>query len=335
VAAAIHVGSQSGGIVTHQVFISYSSKDKIVGDAACAILERRGQRCWIAPRDISPGQEWGEAIIDGIMGARVFVLVFSDNANGSPQVRREIERAVHHGLPVIPFRIEDVPPAKSLEYFMSAPHWLDALTPPLEQHLDRLADSVDRLLGGEPGDSPDRPRWQPASAAARPASSWIRALAIGAAFAAAPLIATLAGADPPWPAGIGYVSVALLLAAAIAAHASPGAWPVRVRLWTWLAFGLATAGLLAALILSSMFVETIPGSGVRVVRGTVCTPDALLVYKEACPDLPRDALRDAEWEAAALWTRSSVTTIRVALAASWLVFVAGLAIAAAALVRRR
>jgi hypothetical protein len=217
---------------------------------------------------------------------------------------------------------------------MSAPHWLDALTPPLERHLDRLADSVERLLGGEPGDAPAVPHWQPSSTAAPPASGLVRTAAVGAAFAAAPLIATLAGADPPWPAGIGYVSVALLFAAAVAAHASPGSWPVRPRPWLLSALALAAAGLLASLILSSMFVETIPGSGVRVVRGTVCTPDALLVYKEACPDLPRDALRDAEWEAATLWTRSSVTTVRVGLAAGWLAFVAGLAVAAAAVVRR-
>ena len=57
-----------------QVFISYSSKDKPVGDAACAVLEQRGFRCWIAPRDIVPGTEWGEAIIGGLtvkLGSRM------------------------------------------------------------------------------------------------------------------------------------------------------------------------------------------------------------------------------------------------------------------------
>ena len=60
-----------------RVFISYSSKDKVVGDAVCAILEQRGIRCWIAPRDILPGSEWGEAIINGLTSCQVFVLVFS------------------------------------------------------------------------------------------------------------------------------------------------------------------------------------------------------------------------------------------------------------------
>jgi len=57
------------------------------------------------------------------------VLVLSHHANESQQIKREVERAVHHALPVIPFRIEDVMPTESLEYFISTPHWLDALTP--------------------------------------------------------------------------------------------------------------------------------------------------------------------------------------------------------------
>src|SRR5713101_8280389 len=48
--------------MAHDVFISYSSKDKPVADAVCAGLEGRGIRCWAAPRDILPGSDWGAAI---------------------------------------------------------------------------------------------------------------------------------------------------------------------------------------------------------------------------------------------------------------------------------
>jgi hypothetical protein len=133
-------------IRSHDVFISYSSKDKPTADAVCAILEQRGVRCWITPRDVLPGQEWAGSIIRAINGARAMVLIFSAASNASPQVLREVERAVHAGAPIIPFRIEDTPPSESLEYFISTPHWLDALTPPLEEHAIRLADSVKRLL---------------------------------------------------------------------------------------------------------------------------------------------------------------------------------------------
>ena len=132
----------------HDVFVSYASDDKPTADAVCATLESRGVRCWIASRDILPGMDWGGAIVDAISASRVMVVVYSAKANDSPQIKREVERAVNRGLAVIPFRIEDVPMSKTLEFFMSMPHWLDALTPPLQNHLDRLADTTSAILKG-------------------------------------------------------------------------------------------------------------------------------------------------------------------------------------------
>ena len=128
------------------VFISYAIADKLTADAACAALESAGIRCWIAPRDVLPGMDYAEAIIEALEKCRGMLLIFSSNANRSNQVKREVERAVHHGIPIIPFRIEDVPPARALEYYISSPHWLDALTPPLEQHLKQLASTIQILL---------------------------------------------------------------------------------------------------------------------------------------------------------------------------------------------
>ncbi|HUB70666.1 MAG TPA: toll/interleukin-1 receptor domain-containing protein [Acidimicrobiales bacterium] len=143
--------------MAHDVFISYSSHDKPVGDAVCASLEAKGIRCWMAPRDILPGADWGNSIVEAITGARVMVLVFSRNANESPHIKREVERAVHRGLIIIPFRIEDVMPEDSLEYFLGTPHWLDAITPPLEDHLERLAEVVSSFLGRQPPTEPPEP----------------------------------------------------------------------------------------------------------------------------------------------------------------------------------
>jgi hypothetical protein len=128
------------------VFISYSVHDKLTAQAVCATLESSGIRCWIAPRDIMPGSEYGDAIVEAINQSHALVLVFSSNANQSPQIRREVERAVSKGLPIVPLRIENIAPTQSLEYFIGAVHWLDALTPPLEQHLQRLAEAVKALL---------------------------------------------------------------------------------------------------------------------------------------------------------------------------------------------
>jgi adenylate cyclase len=132
--------------MTHDVFISYSSLDKTAADTVCSILEQKGISCWIAPRDITPGLDFAEAIIDGIKSSKLFILVYSSNSNTSKQVIREVDRAVHTGLPVINLRLEDVPLSKQLEYYLSSVHWLDAKRPPLEEHINKLSGVVKILL---------------------------------------------------------------------------------------------------------------------------------------------------------------------------------------------
>jgi tRNA A-37 threonylcarbamoyl transferase component Bud32 len=130
----------------HDVFISYAANDKPVADAVCAALEAKHIRCWIAPRDVLPGQRFAEALVTAIHAARVFVLVFSSATNRSQQVERELDRAVSARLSILPLRVEDVLPRESIEYYLAGQHWLDALTPPLEDHLERLAEAITTLL---------------------------------------------------------------------------------------------------------------------------------------------------------------------------------------------
>jgi hypothetical protein len=120
------------------VFVSYSQPDSDCAFELVAWIERHGISAWIAPRDVSPMSDWAAEIIDAISAAKVMILVFSASSNDSPQVRREVERAVHKQLRILPFRIDDVLPSKSLEYFLSSQHWLDAFPPPREPHYLRL-----------------------------------------------------------------------------------------------------------------------------------------------------------------------------------------------------
>jgi hypothetical protein len=128
--------------VEHEVFISYSSQDKAVADAICAAIEAKGSRCWMAPRNILPGVTWAEAINKAISRSRLMVLVFSSHANQSRQVEQEVNLAVHHGLVIIPCRIEDVPLSKTLEYYIATRHWMDAQAANRDQQIDYLADTV-------------------------------------------------------------------------------------------------------------------------------------------------------------------------------------------------
>ena len=205
--------------MAHDAFISYSSKDKATADAACALLEAAGVRCWIAPRDIRPGSDWGESIIDAIAGSRVMVLIFSAHANQSPQVRREVERAVNKGVVIVPFRIENVAPCKSLEYFISVPHWMDAYGGPLEKHLALLTETVGSLLrtGGREADAWGKDGHARQPAAPKPAAAIRGAAAVGAGAA---------GGAGKWVGGslaVGLVGAVAVFGAG--AFRSVGLWP--------------------------------------------------------------------------------------------------------------
>jgi TIR domain-containing protein len=133
--------------MAHDVFISHSAQDKAVADAVCAALERAALRCWIAPRDVQPGRSFAGEITRAIQQSKAMVLIFSAHSNNSQQVLREVQLAVSSHLHIVQFRIEDVRPNDDLTYFLSTPHWLDAMTPPMEKHLQRLVAAIETLLG--------------------------------------------------------------------------------------------------------------------------------------------------------------------------------------------
>ncbi|HUL62527.1 MAG TPA: toll/interleukin-1 receptor domain-containing protein [Methanocella sp.] len=135
--------------IKNDVFISYSSSNKDVADQICLNLESKSIKCWIAPRDIRAGDTYQEAIINAIDASSIMVFVFSSVSNDSPHVIRELNRAVSLRVTLIPFRIENVPLSKAMEYLIGVPHWMDAYEPPLEDHVDRLAASVKSILEGE------------------------------------------------------------------------------------------------------------------------------------------------------------------------------------------
>jgi hypothetical protein len=169
--------------VAHDVFISYSSTDKVTADAVCAALESRGIRCWIAPRDVLPGEEYAAALVRAVHESRLMVLVFSSRANQSPQVLREVERAVSQSIPIIPFRVENVAPTAAMEYYISTCHWLDALTVPLERHLETLASTAAQLLNRTASRPVASPVPVAAAALVTPRrSTWPRLAAVAGAF---------------------------------------------------------------------------------------------------------------------------------------------------------
>ncbi len=125
----------------HRVFVSHSSVDGEVAEQITAFLENNGVQCWIAPRDIPPGADWVEAVIDGIDTASGMVLVVSEASNESPQVRRELERAVSRGLDLVSVVVQPVELSKWMQYYTSTHQRCDASRGGLKRHLPGMLDT--------------------------------------------------------------------------------------------------------------------------------------------------------------------------------------------------
>ena len=127
----------------------HASGDRDTATRVVEGLEANGVSCWIAPRDVPPGENYAQAILTAIGECRLLVLVFSSQANRSPHVAREVERAVSRGLAILPLRVEAVHPEGPLEYFVSSAQWVEATDQPLKAGLDELAAAVLERLGME------------------------------------------------------------------------------------------------------------------------------------------------------------------------------------------
>jgi TIR domain len=125
--------------VLADTFISYSSKDLAAAERICRSLEQRGISCWIASRDVRPGDDFQKSVVDAIGAARTLVLVFSSYASESREISKELRLA--SDLLVIPARIENVLPAGALKYALADRQWID-LFDDWDGGIERLARRV-------------------------------------------------------------------------------------------------------------------------------------------------------------------------------------------------
>lgn len=106
-----------------RIFISHSSLDGEVASKVCAIMESKGDKCWIAPRDINYGEHWAREIADGLIeNTRIFVFLLSENSNKSKQVLKEINLAISFDIPMLVIKLGDVRLNSALLYYLSDIH---------------------------------------------------------------------------------------------------------------------------------------------------------------------------------------------------------------------
>lgn len=142
-------------ISRHDVFISYSSKNKNIADAIVFDFELNGIRCWYAPRDIRPGEEWVTAITKALEVSKVLVLIYTDESNNSRQVMNEIAVAFNAGITIVPFKLSNEHMSRELEYYLTRVHWLDAVSKPLHENIVSLREYISVIINARGGEAPE------------------------------------------------------------------------------------------------------------------------------------------------------------------------------------
>lgn len=129
------------------VFISYSSKDISVCKELCAILEQRGIKCWVAPRDITAGDNWATAISTAISTCTVFMVIYSENSAASTQVPKEVNLASGKGKYIIPYKTDNTPFHDEFEYYLGTNHWIQADVKNNKLEIEELVATINNVVG--------------------------------------------------------------------------------------------------------------------------------------------------------------------------------------------
>jgi serine/threonine protein kinase/Flp pilus assembly protein TadD len=139
-------------------FISHSSADRPIAETACESLETNGIQCWIAPRNVDPGVPYAGQIIQGLRESQLVILLFSEHANQSANVLREIEFATNQPLPVLSVRLDQTVLSDDLAYYLRVVHWHDVSGRQSQQdQISDLSVRVAKLLANvRPGEANTR-----------------------------------------------------------------------------------------------------------------------------------------------------------------------------------
>jgi len=250
------------------LFVSHVTEDRAAASQVVDELERRGVRCWIAPRNVRPGRTFDDDIADAIESCRAMLLIFSSRCNESEYIRREITVAGNENKIIIPFRIENVEPKRGLSVRLANLHWIDAFVA-RERAIDDVVRSVQPSSAGSPpqssrpaaSDEAPKARWtpppkaQPMSTVASPWTpvkklqaarvltlvgvSWLALMALGAVACAAVL------GGERWVEGVIFFLVVAVLFGGCAVGTYFN-WRVASLVGFALAFVVLAAGALAA-----------------------------------------------------------------------------------------
>jgi TIR domain len=145
---------------SRSAFISHASGDAGLAQQLCAQLESQGIRCWIAPRDLKPGEPYSSEIVRGIEGTDALVLLATPAAVESGNVLNELEQAHRFHKTLLTVMVGRPQISRQLSYYIARLHWIEASGSSMEGLADRLAQALQGATAWESiASRPSLGRW--------------------------------------------------------------------------------------------------------------------------------------------------------------------------------
>mgnify|MGYP000752597643 CR=1 FL=1 len=131
----------------HDVFISYSRKDKAIVDEICELLNENSISFWRDVREIDPGSMFMGEIVDAIKGCKITLFVSSTNSNHSIYTAKEVALAFNEGKHIIPYKIDHSSFCKNMQFLFSDINFTEAI-PYSRQKAMELVSDIKALVNG-------------------------------------------------------------------------------------------------------------------------------------------------------------------------------------------
>lgn len=135
------------------VFISYSSKESDKANLVRDVLKRNGINTWMAPDSIPGGSNYTKEIPRAIKECKVFLLILSQNAQGSVWVPAELEQAFKNEKIIIPFAVENCPLGDEFDFLLSRSQRIEAYEKNTDA-MEKLVNTVKRSISTDEESQP-------------------------------------------------------------------------------------------------------------------------------------------------------------------------------------
>lgn len=130
----------------YDVFLSCTSTDVKIAERLSDYLEYYNITTFVANSDIPEDVPWAQGIAEAIRSSRMMIAIYSEDYNSGTWMDGELQTAVEAGVPILTFRLSNVPYGETKADILKSTLYVDA-TDDIEGKFIALYEEVCNLLG--------------------------------------------------------------------------------------------------------------------------------------------------------------------------------------------